>query len=107
MARLQGAATTPKAEVSLRKVRLQGFAPNKGCRYPARRGLNPSHQTLLLGSSAEIGQRGAPQTPGDGVRTALSYYHLLHLGGHYGRFIEDGCRVIGHCMHDAGSRGDE
>src|SRR6516164_9468178 len=63
MARLQGAATTPKAEVSLRKVRLQGFAPNKGCRYPARRGLNPSHQTLLLGSSAEIGQLGAPQTP--------------------------------------------
>jgi len=51
---------------------LQGFAPNKGCRYPARRGLNPSHQTLLLGSSAEIGQLGAPQTPGDGVRTWLA-----------------------------------
>src|SRR5260370_40371065 len=64
--------TTPKAEVSPRKVRLQGFSTKKRGRDSLRCGPTPPRKTLLLGSSAEIGPRGAPRTPGDDVRVALS-----------------------------------
>jgi hypothetical protein len=55
------------------KVRLQGFSPRTLplCRYSPRRGLNPPHGTLLLGSSAAIGPRGAPRTLRDDVQTTL------------------------------------
>src|SRR5262249_58367278 len=66
------AATTPAADFSPRKVRLQGFPPKKLCRYSLPRGLKPPHETLLHGSSAAIGPRGALGTHGDDVQTALS-----------------------------------
>jgi hypothetical protein len=51
---------------------LLGFIPKKRRRYSPRRDLNPSHKTLLLYSSAEIGPRGGPWAHGDDVRTAKS-----------------------------------
>ena len=85
MARLLGAATTPMAEAIHPKVRLQGFSPKERCRYPSRRGLSPPHETLLPGSSAEIGPRGAPRTPGDDVQTALSSHREPHPEAHASR----------------------
>src|SRR5262249_40375462 len=48
------------------------FPLKKSPPYPPRPGLGPSHQTLLLCSSPEIGPSGGPRTHGGDVRAALS-----------------------------------